>query len=44
MESTSLEKALQDLAKALKDNDAVTRVKVEITLIKPKPDKAEPKS
>jgi hypothetical protein len=44
MENQGIEKALQDLAKALKDNDTVERVKVTITLVKPKPSKAEPKS
>jgi hypothetical protein len=44
METQGIEKALQDLAKALKDNDTVERVKVTITLVKPKPSKAEPKS
>lgn len=44
MENQGIEKALQDLAKALKDNDTVERVKVTITLVKPKPNKAEPKS
>ena len=33
-------KALQDLAKAVKSNDTVERVKVTITLKKPKPSKA----
>ena len=36
-------KALQDLAKAVKSNDTVEKVKVTITLKKPKPDKAKPK-
>ena len=44
MENQGIEKALKDLAKALKDNDTVERVKVTITLVKPKPSKAEPKS
>ncbi len=44
MESKDIEKALQDLAKALKDNDAVERVKITITLVKPKPSKAKPES
>lgn len=44
MESKEIEKALQDLAKALKDNDAVQRVKITITLVKPKSDKAKPES
>ena len=44
METQGIEKTLQDLAKALKDNDTVQRVKVTITLEKPKPSKAEPKS
>ena len=42
MEEQGIEKALQDLAKALKDNDTVARVKVTITLVKPKPNKAKP--
>ena len=33
-------KALQDLAKAVESNDTVERVKVTITLKKPKPSKA----
>lgn len=36
-------KALQDLAEAVKGNDTVERVKVTITLKKPKPSKAKPK-
>ena len=44
MENQSIEKALQDLAKALNDNDTVQRVKVTITLVKPKPSKAKPES
>lgn len=40
----NIEKALQDLAKALKENDTVERVKVTITLVKPKPSKAKPES
>jgi len=39
----SIEKALQELAKAIENNDSVARVKVTITLVKPKPSKAEPK-
>lgn len=35
-----IEKALQDLAKALKSNETVSRVTVTITLTKPKPNKA----
>ena len=38
----NIEKALQELARALENNDAVARVKIEITLIKPKPSKANP--
>lgn len=38
-----LEKALQDLAKAVKDNEAVTRIKIQITLEKPKTSKANPR-
>lgn len=44
MKEQGIEKALQDLAKALKDNDTVARVKVSITLEKPKSSKAKPKS
>lgn len=44
MESKGIEKALQELAEALKNNDTVARVKVEITLVKPKPSKANPES
>ena len=36
-------KALQDLAKAVKSNDTVDRVKVTITLKKPKTSKAKTK-
>ena len=39
----NIEKALRELAKALEENDTVARVKIEITLTKPKPDKASPK-
>lgn len=39
-----IEKALQDLAKAVKENEAVRRIKIQITLEKPKPDKAKPES
>ena len=34
-------KALKDLAKAIESNDSVERVKVTITLKKPKPNKAK---
>ena len=44
MENKGIEKALQELAEALKNNDTVARVKVEITLVKPKPSKAKPES
>jgi hypothetical protein len=37
-----LEKALQGLAKALENNDTLAKVKIEITLTKPKPSKAKP--
>lgn len=40
----NIEKALRDLARALKSNDTVERVKVTITLVKPKPDKAKPEN
>lgn len=40
----NIEKALQDLAKALQNNDTVERVKVTITLVKPKPSKAKPEN
>lgn len=40
-----IEKALQDLAKAIENNDSVTRVKITITLVKPKEtSKAKPES
>ena len=38
----NIEKALQELAKAVERNDTVERVKVTITLVKPKPSKAKP--
>lgn len=38
----SIEKALRELAKAVESNDMVERVKVTITLRKPKPGKAKP--
>lgn len=38
-----LEKALQDLVKALQSNENISRVTVTITLIKPKPNKAKSK-
>lgn len=38
----SIEKALRELAKAVESNDTVERVKVTITLKKPKPSKARP--
>lgn len=38
----NIEKALQELARALENNDTVARVKIEITLTKPKPSKAKP--
>jgi hypothetical protein len=40
---TNITKALQDLAKAVKSNDTVERVKVTITLKKPKTSKADHK-
>jgi len=40
----NIEKALQELARALESNDTVARVKIEITLVKPKPCKAKPES
>ena len=39
----NITKALQDLAKAVKGNDTVERVKVTITLKKPKSSKAKTK-
>lgn len=39
----NIEKALQELAEALKSSETVTKVTVTITLTKPKPDKAESK-
>lgn len=44
MYDNGIEKALKDLAKALESNEAVQRVKVTITLVKPKPNKANPES
>lgn len=44
VEADGMEKALQDLTKALKDNDAVERVKIIVTLVKPKSSKAKPES
>lgn len=38
----NIEKALQELARALENNDTVARVKIEITLTKPKTSKAKP--
>lgn len=38
----SIEKALRELAKAVEGNDEVERIKVTITLVKPKPSKAKP--
>lgn len=38
-----IEKALRELAKAIETNDCVEKVKVEIVLKKPKPNKAEAK-
>lgn len=40
----NIAKALQDLAKAVESNDAVERVKVTITLKKPKASKANTKA
>lgn len=42
MESNGIEKALQELARVIDNNDTVARVKIEITLVKPKPSKAKP--
>ena len=39
----SIQKALQDLAKAIEGNETVSKVKVTITLNKPKTDKANDK-
>lgn len=39
----SIEKALQDLVKALESNKNVSKVTVTITLVKTKPDKAKSK-
>ncbi len=39
-----IERALKDLSEALKTIETVERIKVSITLIKPKPDKAKPES
>lgn len=38
----NIEKALQELAKALESNETVDRVKITITLVKPKSSKAKP--
>lgn len=38
-----IEKALSELAKALEESATVERVKITFTLVKPKPDKANPK-
>lgn len=40
----NIEKALKDLTKAVESNPTVKSVKVTITLQKPKPNKAKPKS
>lgn len=40
----NITKALQDLAKAVENDNTVQSVKVTITLRKPKPNKAETKS
>ena len=44
MEKQGIEKALQDLAKAVENNDTVQSVVVKITLKKPKPSKTKPES
>ncbi len=44
MEVKGIEKALQDLAKAIADNDTAERVKITITLVKPKAGKASQES
>ena len=38
----NIKKALQELAKAVERNGMIERVKVTITLVKPKPNKANP--
>lgn len=38
-----IEKALQDLEKAVKSSETIAKVTVTFTFIKPKPDKAQPK-
>lgn len=38
-----IEKALQDLDKAIKSSDTIAKVTVTFTFVKPKPSKAEPK-
>ena len=38
----NIKKALHEMAKAVESNDTVERVKVTITLVKPKPSKAKP--
>lgn len=40
MANNDIAKALEDLAKAVKDNAAVESIKVVITVKKPKPNKA----
>ncbi len=41
--NNEIKKALQDIAKAIEDNEAVTKVTVKIELKKQKPSKAESK-
>lgn len=40
----NIEKALKELVKALEFNDAVNRIKITITLVKPKTNKAKKES
>lgn len=40
----NIEKALHELAKALESNDSVQRIKITLTLVKPKTGKAKPDS
>lgn len=39
-----IEKALKELQEAVKTNDTITSVRVTITITKPKPDRAKPKT
>ncbi len=41
MNAINIEKALQELTKALNSNDNVERIKITVTLVKPKTSKAK---